>query len=221
MLRLGALGADGLFTLLLSNIVLVGTIGLSLGWPLRYVIRTARNASVMATPGSVLVVLGMRLSKGSVTDDYVRRLERAIKLYYDDNNRYILIVGGLTDASLLTEASRGSEYLISCGVRPEQIFIEDASRHTLENLRNARAVMESNNFAKFTIITNRYHLARSLIIAEGLGMNPDLCGAEDCFKLAMTRLPCLLLEAYYIHWYRTGTIWSRLIRSEKSLERIS
>ena len=221
MMRLRAIGADGLFTLLLSNIFLVATVGLSLGWPLLYVIRVGRNASIMAQPDSVLVVLGMRLSNREIDGDYKMRLNRATKLYVDDDNRYILIVGGITGTSLVSEAIRGKEYLISCGVRSEQIFIEDASRHTLENLRNARSFMASKGFDKFTLITNRYHLARSLMIAQGLSLNPDLCAAENDFKMEITRLPRLLLEAYYIHWYLTGSIWSRLIRNKKSLKRIS
>ena len=221
VMRLSAIGADGWFTLLLSNLVLAATLGLSLGLPLRYVVRTARNAPVLAPPGSMLVVLGMRLSKGAVTGDYVKRLERAISLYSDDSNRYILVVGGLTGASVVSEAAIGSEYLKSRGVCAEQISIEDASRHTLENLRNARSLMASNGFERLTIISSRYHLARSRVIAQGLGMKPDLCAAEDEFRLEVAAIPRLLLEAYYIHWYHTGAIWTHMTRSKNSLERIS
>jgi len=220
-LRLGAIGADGLATLLLSNLVLVATLGLSLGWPLRHVVRTARNASVLAPAGSLLVVLGMRLREGVVTPDYALRLERARQLYSDNNSRYIMIVGGVTGAIAVSEAAAGSEYLVSRGLDAEKILIEDASHNTLENLRNARSLMESKGFGRFSMISSRYHLARSLIIAQGLGMNPDLCAAEDEFQLQAAWLPRLLLEACYIHWYYTGAIWSRLTRSKKSLERIS
>ncbi len=220
-LRLGAIGADGLFTLLLSNIVLAATLGLSLAWPLRHVVRTARNAPVSVSPGSMLVILGMRLANGTVTRDYALRLERARRIYSDDNSRHILIVGGVTGAAVVSEAAAGSEYLVSRGVRAEQILVEEASRHTLENLRNARSLMESTGFDRFSMISSRYHLARSLIIAQGLGLNPDLCGAEDEFRLQVAGLPRLLLEACYLHWYYTGAIWSRLTRSKKSLERIS
>jgi uncharacterized SAM-binding protein YcdF (DUF218 family) len=175
----------------------------------------------MASPSSVLVVLGMRLHNENITSGYTSRLERAVKLYRDNPNRQILIVGGLTGSSKVTEASRGREYLISRGVRAEQIIIEDSSRHTLENLRNARSVMEIKGFDKITLITNRYHLARSFVIAQGLDMNPALCGAEDDFKLGTTLLPRLVLEAYYIHWYRTGAIWSHFTQNKKNLERIS
>jgi len=219
-LRLGAIGADGLFTLLLSNIVIAATLGLSLAWPLLQIVRTARNTPVSAPPGSLLVVLGMRLGNGVVTSDYAARLERAGKLYSGDNSHAILIVGGFTGDAVASEAAAGSEYLVFRGVRREQILIEDASRHTLENLRNARSLLQSNGCDRFVIISSRYHLARSRIIAQGLGMNPDLCGAEDEFQLQVAGLPRLLLEACYIHWYHTGAIWSRLTCSKKSLDRI-
>lgn len=219
--RLGTIGADGLFTLLLSNIVLAATLGLSLAWPLRHIVRTARNTPVSAPPGSMLVVLGMRLGNGVVTSDYAARLERAGKLYSCDNSHAILIVGGFTGDAVVSEAAAGSEYLVFRGVHREQILIEDASQHTLENLRNARSLLQSNGCDRFVIISSRYHLARSWIIAQGLGMNPDLCGAEDEFQLQVAGLPRLLLEACYIHWYYTGAIWSRLTCSKKSLDRIS
>jgi len=221
ILRLGAVGADGLFTLFLSSLVVAATFGLSLGWPLRHVVRTARSAHITAATGSMLVVLGMRLGKGAVTGDYARRLERAIRLYRQDDKRTILVVGGSTGSSVASEAATGCDYLISRGVRAEQIHLEDASRDTLENLRNARCLMQSNGVARFTIVSSRYHLARCRIIAQGLGMHPDLCGAEDAFRLDMAGLPRLLLEAFYIHWYYTGAIWSHLTRNKKSLERIN
>jgi len=220
-LRLGAVGADGLFTLMLSTIVLVATLSLSLIWPFRHVVRTARNAPVAVPPGSMLVVLGKRLVNGEVTSDYAARLDRAGKLYSEDNKHSILIVGGFTGDAVVSEAAAGSEYLVHRGVRAAQILVEDASRHTLENLRNARSLLQSSGYESFAIITSRYHLARSRNIAQGLGMNLNLCGAEDEFRLQAAGLPRLLLEACYIHWYYTGAIWSRLTRSKKSLERIS
>ena len=216
----GSIGVDGLVTLMLSNVVILVTVGASLGLSLLYVIRTARNASSVSPSESVLVVLGMRMDKGKISEDYALRLKRAAKIYAKDKKRHVLAVGGVTDASMISEASRGREYLFSCGVNPEHVLIEDMSRHTLENLRNVRNLLQSKGLGHFTIITNRYHLARSLVIAEGLGLKPSLCAAEDDFRLGLIMLPRLLLEAYYVHWYKTGSIWSQLINNKKSLERI-
>ena len=221
MRHLNTIGVDGFFTFFLSNIVMAATAGLSLGLSLFYVLRTARSAPVVPPSGSVLVVLGMRLNNGVISKDYAMRLTRARKIYLNDNKRLIVTVGGITDASDVSEASKGKQYLISYGANPEHILTEDESTHTLENLRNVRSLLKSNNLKKFTLITNRYHLARSLVISEGLGLKPHLCAAENELIVKLDMLPRLLLEAYYVHWYKTGAVWSRMIRNKKSLERIS
>lgn len=223
MSRTRTFGDDGLLTLLLSNVVLLLTAGLTLGWSLLYVIRVARTAETTASRDSVLLVMGLRLEKNDISRDYNKRLDRAVNLYNAARirNRYhnILVVGGLTGGQV-SEASLGRDCLIRQGIPMEHIDIEDASVHTLENLRNARAIMKSKGFEKITIITSRYHLARSMIIAEGLGMHPLLCGAEGSFSFMIRQIPRLLLEGYYIHWYYTGAMWSRITRNRKSLGRI-
>ncbi len=220
-MRLQAYGTDGLFTLLLSNIVIMVTAGLSLVLSLLYVIRIARSAPVSAMPESILVVLGVRLDNNKVNTDYQYRLDRVIGLCNEDSSHPVLVVGGNTGFSSVSEASMGVAYLVAQGISPERISVEDISQHTLENLRNIRSFMNSNGIDDFTIISNRYHLARVLVISRGLGMKPCLCAAENDFALELAKLPRLLLEAYYINWYHTGEIWSRLVRNRKSLERIS
>lgn len=220
-MRLQAYGADGLLTLLLSNIVIMATAGLTLVLSLLYVTRIARSAPVTARTGSVLVVLGMRLDNNNVNIDYQYRLDRVIALCNEDSSHPVLVVGGNTSSTGVTEASMGVAYLVAEGINPERISVEVMSRHTLENLRNIRSFMNSNGVDDFTIISNRYHLARVLVISRGLGMKPCLSAAENDFVLEMAKLPRLLLEAYYINWYHTGAIWSRLVSNRKSLWRIS
>ena len=213
-------GADGLFTLLLSTVVVVATCGLSLGWPLRHILRAANNAPSKVPAASLLVVLGMRLRKKEVGPDYAVRLDRVIKLCREDNSRKILIVGGRTGNDEISEAEKGEEYLTASGINPEQIHLEQSSLNTLENLRNMRAMLIPNEADNIALITNRYHLARCELISRGLGLFPKLCGAEDRFVMSGALLVRLLMEAYYIHWYHTGVIWTRVSGSRKSLSRI-
>lgn len=221
MRGLSTLGRDGFFTLALSNVIIAGSLGVSLVLMFLFVIRTARAAVTTPSPGLLLAVLGMRLDNNAITDDYAMRLGRAVEIYDKDGSRRILTVGGVTGASKISEAEAGYDYLVSRGVDPAHVSTEDASQHTLENLRNVRALLQSENTGSFAIISNRYHLARAMVIAQGLDLNPELCAAEAGFNFELSRIPRLLLEAYYIHWYRTGSIWSHITRNKKSLARIS
>ena len=219
--RFGVLGMDGLFTFSLSNLILLLTAGLSLIWPLRQVIKTAQKTSTTAPADLMLVVLGKSLQQGEVDTEYTARLDRCFELYRA-GRKPILILGGVSDSRYASEAEKGREYLLHKNVNAADILLEDASLHTLENLHNARAIIQQKSLdTAFVLITSRYHLKRSEVIANGLGMNPVLCAAEDNFILTWRKVPRLLLEAFYIHWYHTGTIWSRLTNNKKSLSRIS
>lgn len=213
-------GADGLITLLLSTAVVIVTCGLSLAWPLRDVVRTARSVPLPVPPGGLVVVLGMRLRKGVIAPDYALRLDRVVSLCREDGCKNILIVGGRTGCDEISEAEKGKEFLIDSGIDPDRIYLEQSSLNTLENLRNARSILKQNEAISFTLVSNRYHLARCGLIASGLGMQPLLCGAEDRFAITAFLLPRLLMEAFYIHWYRTSIRWTRLSGRKKSLARI-
>ena len=100
-----------------------------------------------------------------------------------------------------------------------RIELENQSRHTLENLRGARKLMPYR--CKFVLITNRYHLARSHALAEGLDMHPVVCGVEPRFDLNLVTVAKLMKEALLLHWYYTGRIWATLFGNKKMLQRIT
>ena len=220
--RFGAIGTDGFFTLLLSNAVILLSGGVSFCWQLWLVVKSASGATVKAPPGLMLLVLGTRLQNGTQpAPDFRARLERAYHLWCENPGRRVMVLGGLGSGAAISEAACGRDYLLARGLAEEQVLVEETSRHTLENLRNARELLEKYGSARFVLVTSRYHLMRSEVIARDLGMKPELCGAEDRFVFSVRRLPRLLIEAYHMHWYRVGSVWAHLTGSRKSLARIS
>lgn len=219
--RIADLGKDGVITLLLSNVVLVATLASVYCWQLARIIRMAREASAALPDDATLVVLGMRLNGDAITADYRCRLECAYDLYSEQRVRQILILGGRSGTSHLSEAECGRKLLVSKGVNAQDVIMEDSSLDTLENLRNARKLLADQGQQNLIMITNRYHLARTELIARGLGMKPILCGAEQDFGLSPRIFGRLLQEAYFAHWYRVGSVWSRLAGWKHSLARIS
>lgn len=219
--RLAAIGTDGLLTLLLSNVVLLATFGVLYAWQLVRVIGQATDARTDAPTGAALVVLGMRLRGDVIGADYRARLERAWQLYLGRSAAPILVVGGPSGSGRVSEAERGRDWLLARGVSDAHLLTEAASLNTLENLRHVRTLVTERGRTEFVMITNRYHLARSELIARGLGMYPRLCGAEDRLHFAPRIVGRLLLEAYYMHWYLVGAVWSKLAGRRRSLARIS
>ncbi|MCW8918366.1 MAG: YdcF family protein [Gammaproteobacteria bacterium] len=162
----------------------------------------------------------MRLLAGKPNPDFRLRLERAHHLHQQTGCR-LLLMGGVTGSETISEADAGKQFLVAQGIAPSALILEDGSRNTLENLRNSREQLRHGNIRRYALASNRYHLARCQALANGLGLYPALCAAEDHFMAAPSGWPRLLLEAFYLHWYHTGKWWSRLSRSRHSLSRIS
>ncbi len=219
--RQRGMGWDGLAMLLLSNLVLLATLGSSGLWQFRRVWRIARAApATVAEDGGWVLVLGLRLRSDQVTPDYARRLQRAAALYQTDPRRRLLLVGGRTGGTV-SEAERGRQFLLEKGIPADHLFVEDQSLNTLDNLRQARQFLRGDKQNAWVLVTQRYHLARAQALAHGLGLYPRLCAAEERLRHDPKTLWRLALETYYLHWYDVGRTWSRWTRNRQSLARIT
>ena len=214
------MGWDGLAMLALSNLLLLATLGLSGLWLLHRVWRIARDSPVAGMEGDWIVVLGARLIHDQVAPGYARRLRRAAALYHADPRRRVLLVGGHTGSSV-SEAERGREWLFGLGLPAASLFVEDQSLNTLDNLRQTRRLLGGDGARPFMLVTSRYHLARSQALAHGLDLQPVPCAAEECLYLNPRTLWRLGLEAWYLHWYEVGKVWSRWTHNRHNLARIT
>lgn len=213
------IGRDGLFTFVLACLVFFATGGLIWLWCLRRVAVTARETGCTAPPLPVMV-LGMRLDRGRVAPPYAARLERARTLATEHPAVPLLLLGGRTDASGISEAEAGRDHLAARGVAVERIQLEDRSRHTLENLQNARRLLRQQGWSEVVLVTSRTHLARAATIARGLGLQVRPCAAEAHYDRGTAGRGELAREAFLVHWYWVGRRWSEWTRNQKSLARI-
>ncbi len=231
-----AVGLDGVLTLLLSNIVLVMTGGILFMILLIKIIKQAKNApskaefakeTITQTNANLAIVAGYLLDKQDrLKFKFKQRLDAALDyLEIQDtfhNNGKVCIMGGKTGSGNISESSVGRDYLLQHGIAAEKIHIEEESQHTLENLFNIRKQLgdECQN-TNLYLITSRYHLARSMAMAKGLGMIVQPLAAEDKLLLTAEMTVTLLKEAYLLHWYYIGKWWAQLTKNKKSLDRIS
>ena len=218
--RQRGMGWDGLTTLLLSNLLLLATLGLSGLWWLRRVWRIAHDTPYAGVEGDWVVVLGARLQDDQVAPGHARRLRRAAALYRADPRRRILLVGGRTGGRV-SAAEGGPGWLAEHGIPAPPLVDGDALLNTLDNLRNARQLLADLRERPFVLVSSRYHLARGQALARGLGLQPVLCAAEERLRRDPWTCWRLALEAYYLHWYAVGKTWSRWTGNRHSLARIT
>ncbi len=213
---------DGLFTFLLSLLLLVLALGLPLIFAYFHAMRIAMTSTCDEQADSSLLVFGKRLINTKIDQDYRLRLDKAAQLIANNPARNVILLGGSPCQDCLSEAMAGLTYLATKGLASHSnILLEEGSRNTLENLRQARKMLNSTAASPALLITNRYHLARVRMIADSLGIKTALCPAEISFSFTASGMAKLAFEAYYLLWFRVGKAWARLTGNARMLRRVT
>jgi uncharacterized SAM-binding protein YcdF (DUF218 family) len=134
---------------------------------------------------------------------------------------HIIILGGGKAQFEESEATAGAAWLHAKGVPFEHIFVENQSRHTLENLVLYRDRLAAGTDCRPLLVTSRFHLARGSLLATGLGIVHVPCAAESSRLSLLRHCPQMLFEAVLIHWYITGRFFSRITGNKRMAARIT
>ena len=218
-----AISSDGFAMLGLSNLVIVASLGLSLLIALLHTAWIAFKTPATVKPSKWVWVLGVQLVSNLPSHDYRLRLRRARSLYNKFKNISIVVLGGITGKSCISEAEAGKEYLLAHGLPESGINLEQESSHTLENLRFAQAMVCADmpeDEHSVVLISNRYHLARCRAMAKKLSIPHQLCAAEDRLVFSLRNAMLILKEAYQLHWYLVGCRWASMTNNQKMLMRL-
>lgn len=172
------------------------------------------------------IVFGKQLIANQIDSDYQQRLDQAKIFLEKGNNRQLLLLGGKTGKNTLSEAQAGYNYLAQNNIEKDfkptsTIQLEEASRNTLENLKQARSTLQSQQSTlSVCLISNRYHLYRCQLLAESLGFTPYLISAEPRFFCTSQQCYKILMEGFYIQWYVVGKFISQTLNNKRMLEKI-
>lgn len=215
------IGTDGIAMFILSLVIIILTAGLSYLFSLWKTFSAAKNAPSYIAEADILLVLGMRLHKNSINRLYRLRLDKAAELLSSHPALNVILLGGLTGNATITEAEAGKNYLQLKGIPTERILCEHQSRHTLENLKSAKKLIDNLNVNKIALLTNRFHLYRALMLAKGFKLEPAPCAAENIFSYKFINIIRIFSEAFYNHWYYVGKKFAFATHNKKMINRIS
>lgn len=209
-------------TLVVAAVACVFSCGLVYVGYFVHVLWIARNASCRADHGGCVLVFGKHAPDGRIDHDFALRLDRAMSVAQDHSPSRIVLLGGAGDGQP-SEAELARDGLLARGWTPRiPLELEAHSRDTMQNLRNARALLgAAAGRRQVTLLSSRYHLARCALYARQLGFQPELCAAEPRLVLSGRTLVRLAGEAVYVCWSDLGTRWARWIGHRRMLSRIS
>lgn len=143
----------------------------------------------------VIIVLGAKVNPdGTPSNTLEYRLDAAKQAYDEKRASHIIVTGGQGKDENEPEAVCMKRRLVLSGIPPERIFEETASGNTIENLRNAKAIMDREGFGTSIIATTDYHMDRARLIAKRLGIPAGAACARPGRKFS-TRITAYMREA--------------------------
>jgi uncharacterized SAM-binding protein YcdF (DUF218 family) len=132
-----------------------------------------------ATPSDAIIVLGAGTRiDGSPNRALLRRTRHAASLYKRGLATSIICTGGYTNGHPKSEAQACAEVLIREGVPDTAILRDDVSTNTMENVIEARKVMDARNLKTAIIVSDSYHLFRAEWLFREYSMTVTLSPAQ-------------------------------------------
>ena len=114
-----------------------------------------------------ILVLGCGVTNGKVSPMLKNRLDSAIKLYKNGSAKKLLMSGD-HGRDNYDEVNTMKKYAIDEGVPSSDIFMDHAGFSTYDSIYRAKYIF---GIEKMIIVTQKYHLYRSLYIANRLGID--------------------------------------------------
>lgn len=148
---------------LAAALLLLG-LGLVLFGALELVIAVhSRDRVVENPPPKVMVVFGCQMRRDGPSVLLKDRLDTALAYWEAHPDIKIVVTGGKGDDEHVSEAQGMYDYLTAHGVDGANIYMEDKSRNTWQNINNTFALMEREGW-EFTddvlLVSSGFHLAR-------------------------------------------------------------
>ncbi|WP_129724012.1 YdcF family protein [Xylanivirga thermophila] len=133
---------------------------------------------IQASPykADCIIILGCSVYGNIPSPLLMARLDEGLRLYNAGYADYIIVSGGKGQGENISEAQAMKEYLSKHGIDEEKIIMEDRSFSTIQNISYSKAKMDERGLRTSIIVSNKFHLKRSSIIAKRLGMDASYSG---------------------------------------------
>lgn len=135
-----------------------------------------------------IVVMGAAQYNGVPSPDLRARLEQAALLWHQHYSSTIMVTGSKEPGDRFTEAQASAVYLRSVGV-PAADILEAGGRDSWQNLSEAAPILLARGDTDVLIVTDKFHVDRSMAIASSVGLTPHPTPAQSSPISGISALP--------------------------------
>ena len=130
-----------------------------------------------------MIILGCKIRKdGSLTPLLQGRVDKALEfrnMQLEETNKDLVFIpsGGKGNDEVIAEGEAIKNYLVSKGIKPKNIIVENKSKNTYENIKFSSKLIKEKN-ANIAFSTTNYHVFRAGLIATSQGLNVEGIGSK-------------------------------------------
>lgn len=149
-----------------------------------------------------ILLLGLKLQDdGSPREELLLRIRKAAQCYHQGLAPLVIPCGGQRPGTPVTEAAVMKKELMDLSVPESAIRCEDRSQITVENMRNARKMLDREK-PRVIVVTSDYHALRALLICRHTaGMRASRRSARIPWHI---KRKAALMEPLYLIDYLLG-----------------
>ena len=156
----------------------------------------------------VALVLGAGVNRNGTPSQILKnRLDKGLELYNQGKVK-VLLVSGDNRFENYNEPKVMREYLESQGVSSESIVEDFAGRRTLDSCYRAKNVFKAKSV---TIVTQAFHIPRSVYLCQSQGLNVRAVAAADGFRSTtingvIREIPACILAIFETNFDKTSQV---------------
>ena len=153
-----------------------------------------------AGAADAIIVLGAAAYDARPSPVFEERIRHGLDLYRRGHAPVLLFTGGYGTGARFAESQVARRYALRHGIPGSAILIEASSRTTLQNLQQARTLMQEHGLRRAIVVSDPLHMARALRLCRQLGI--EAVGSptpSTRFRSVQTQWKFLLQEVYFFH----------------------
>lgn len=122
------------------------------------------------TKADAAIVLGAGTWGYDPSPVFEGRINHGIWLYKNGYVKKIIFTGGRGKNNRYSDSSIAKKYALEKGVQLKDVFIEELSAITQDNIFYASKIVKDNNMSDVIIVSDPLHMKRAMVMAKDCGL---------------------------------------------------
>lgn len=159
------------------------------------------NNEVLEADAAIILGAGIRGDQPSPV--FEERIKHGIWLYKEGYVDKLIFTGGKGENKKFSEALVAKKYALAKAVPGSDIFIEEQSKITQENISYASKIAEDNEISNVIIVSDPLHMRRAMLMAQDYGLQAYSSPTPTSKYVTLkSKLKFLAREVFFYIGYR-------------------